>query len=104
MVKKVLYFSSEGYGKLKRKLDENSFEPDSFAKLGYILRDSAQFGLEKGYILYFDVPDEVLTSLLDKLKDIEGFKEIEGEEKQKVIAKINEEEESAASGFGNIFS
>ena len=101
----VFMVEGKDYGKLKTILEGGTLDKDSFATVGYTLRESKAMGLKGGnYILYFRAEDsELAGKLKEKLKPVETAKELEGSEKQDIVSKIQAEEDSAASGFGNIF-
>ncbi len=90
---------------LKKVLEENSFEADSFARNGYVWKESQAVNLAGGsFALYFKTQDEKLAQTLNaRVKAVEGVKELTGADKEKVVSVIKAEEDSAAAGFGNIF-
>ncbi|MCX6767217.1 MAG: hypothetical protein NTY90_00585 [Candidatus Micrarchaeota archaeon] len=127
--------SSEG-AKLKKVVEANPFDRESFTYLGYTLKDSQALGLPAGKLaLYFKTDDAALAAKLkaklfvkaaDKLKEIEAkgpldegkramivkgledgemksVAEVTGEDREKIVKKIAEEQDSAAAGFGSIF-
>ena len=55
----------------------------------------------EGYYCYISGTEDVCNKAKELAKDL--TKIVEGEEKNKVIAKIKSEEEQAAEGFGAIF-
>jgi len=74
----------------------------SFSKLGYILRDGAHFDKNGKQILLVTVHDDKQKEyVVEKLKGI--AEEVTGEEKERIIEKIEEEEEAAEAGFGSLF-
>jgi len=100
----VYFFAAADYGKLKKALEENPYSERSFAHVGYTLRESKGLGLEAGkYVLVFECEDGLARELSEKIKLIESAKELSGTEKAAALAKIKEEEDSAAAGFGSIF-
>lgn len=95
----VYFVEAKNAGKLKKVLEENPYESDSFAKLGYVLK-------EKGgkLFVFFKTEDEALAKkLCEKLKAVEGASEAGGEEKKQLIEEIASEQDSAAHGIGSIF-
>ena len=56
------------------------------------------FGVEGEVVLIVRGPEEIFS--MDIFK---GLKEVEGEEKERIMKKLKEMEESAASGVGLIF-
>ena len=101
----VYMVEGRDYGKLKTIVEGGTLDKDSFATVGYTLRESKAMGLKGGnYILHFRAEDaELAEKLKEKLKPVESAKELDGTEKQDIISKIQAEEDSATSGFGNIF-
>jgi hypothetical protein len=91
--------------KLKLLLSQDSLEKNSFATLGYWLKDSESLGLPAGKIvLCFKAEGEVGKSLFEKLKPLESLVALKEDEMKKAFAKIEEDENAAAGGFGAIFS
>ena len=101
----VYLVDGKDYGRLKAVLEADPIGKQSFATIGYTLRESKSLGLKGGsYAVYFKCEDESLAaSLKEKLRPLESAKELEGPEKQEIISKIQGDEDSAAAGFGNIF-
>lgn len=85
--------------------ESNAFARDSFAFSGYVLKESKAVELAGGnYVVFFSNEDEqVSKSLCKQLEALEGVKRLEGGEAEGVISRIEEEQNQAASGFGNIF-
>ncbi len=87
---------------LKKILEEDPYAEDSFARVGYKIRDGATLEEDKDKVyLYITASADFLKKADEKLKDI--AKPLEGEKAEKIIAKIKKEEESAESGLGSIF-
>ena len=100
----VFLFASSDAGKLKAVLDADSLSENSFARIGYTLRDSKAMGLEAGKnVLCFKCEEAAAKALIEKLKTVPSFAEAKPEEKQKVLAQIAAEEDNAAHGFGTVF-
>lgn len=87
---------------VKKILEAEPYAEDSFARVGYKMRDGTSLGedKEKTY-LYFSASDEFAKKADEKLKDV--AKLLEGEAAEKIIEKIKKEEASAESGLGAIF-
>ncbi len=91
---------------LEQVLAEDPYDKQmSFVGAGYTLKESNAVGLDAGNkIIYFKTElKEVADKLLERLKKITTLKEITKEQKDKIIAQIEKEEENAAVGFGSIF-
>ncbi len=103
---KYLYqFEQKHKKELEALLTKDPYADDSFARLGYVLKESKPLGLKGGFlIVYFKTEDEKLTAkLLTELKSIPSFAEVTPADKETALKSIEAEEENAASGFGTIF-
>lgn len=97
MSETVFFFEKENKGKVEKILKD-----DKISRLSIRIRESRSLGLEKdGFILRLGGPDEVLDYARENLREV--AQELEGEEREKVLQKMREEEDSAASGLGLIF-
>ncbi|MFH0972196.1 MAG: hypothetical protein V1835_06565 [Candidatus Micrarchaeota archaeon] len=105
MQKCVYLVEMKEYGKLKDIVAANPYEKDSFAVVGYTLKDSKAAGMKGGfYVLFFKAEDpELVAKLKEKLNVLLTAKELDGEEREKIISQIEAEEDSAAAGLGSIF-
>ena len=87
---------------LNKILSADPYAEMSFSKMGYTLRDGAHFDKNGKQILLITVPDDKQKEyVMEKLKDL--AEEITGEEKEKIIKKVEEEESAAETGFGSLF-
>jgi len=87
---------------LKPILEADPYAQDSFARVGYKLRDGGSLGEDKGKVfLYISASDDFIKKADEKLKDL--AKPMKGKDEQRIIEKIKAEEESAESGLGSIF-
>ncbi len=100
----IFEFEQKHKKEVESLLAADPYAGDSFARLGYVLKESHSLGLKGGFLmLYFSTPDADLgKKLVEKLKALPN-REVSGEEKQKIMAAIKSEEDNAASGFGAIF-
>lgn len=91
---------------LEAALTADPYADDSFARLGYTLKESQTVGLKGGSVaLYFKCEDASRAEKLKKqIATVPSLKEASDEEKEKVVEAIEKELDSAASGFGSIFS
>ena len=105
-MKFVFSIDGKDYKKLNEVLSSTPYDKDSFSTVGFVMKDRKSLGLENdGYILCFKCEDDAISEkLVARLKVLEKCEELKGEEKEKIIAKIEGEEENAAEGFGAIFS
>jgi hypothetical protein len=91
--------------KLTRVLEAEPYADDSFARAGYVLKESAAVGLPAGkLVVHVKVEDAALGAKLEaKLKAVEGIAALAGADKDKVAATIAAEQDAACSGFGAVF-
>lgn len=103
---KYLYqFEQKVKKELEALLTKDPYADDSFARLGYVLKESKPLGLKGGFlVVYFKTSDEKLANkLLGELKTISTCAELNATDKETCLKTIEAEEENAASGFGTIF-
>ena len=103
---KYLYQFEQKYKKeLETLLTKDPYADDSFARLGYVLKESKPLGLKGGFlVVYFKTEDGNLAkTLLERLKTISTCTEVSTSEKESALKTIEAEEDNAASGFGTIF-
>lgn len=87
---------------LTKILEEDPYAEDSFARVGYKLKEGKVIEQDEGKCyLYIKANEDFIKKAEEKLKDL--VKECEKEVSQKIIDRINEEENQATSGFGDIF-
>ncbi|NIO23309.1 MAG: hypothetical protein GTN38_04770 [Candidatus Aenigmarchaeota archaeon] len=97
-MKAVFFIPSENYSKAKNLV----YSDDLVSRQSINFRESKALGLKKeGYYLEIDGSEEAIKKLAELLKDL--GKEVDKKEKEEVLKKISEQEESAAAGFGSIF-
>lgn len=87
---------------LTKILEVEPYAQDSFARAGYKTKEGAAIGEDKTkFYLYLSADEAFLKKAEEKLKDV-TVRTKEDMEKR-IIALIEKEEESATSGFGDIF-
>ncbi len=97
-MKAVFFIKKENYGKVKDLVSKD----DLISRQSLVFRDNQSLNLkEEGYYLEIEGNDEAIKKAREILKDL--AKELEGEEKEKILETIKNQEESAMSGFGAIF-
>jgi hypothetical protein len=96
----LFYF--EKSKELNNLLALNPYDENSFARVGYTLKDGKSIGEKEGFYVYIKTDEEIGSKLGKKLFEIKGV-EVKGEEKERVLKKINDQEQSAIEGFGSIF-
>lgn len=70
MIESVFAIPSSEYEKLKKVLEANPYEQDSFARVGYTVREAKSLGLDRdGYVLYFKAEEELSKKLVARLKE-----------------------------------
>ncbi len=93
----VFFVDNENLNKVK---DITREEP--IVRQSITFRDNKSLGLEKeGNYLMINGSDEACEEAKNRLSDLAEI--LDGEEKDKIIEKINEMEDSALEGFGGIF-
>lgn len=105
MAEHVFFADKSDEKVLKQVLEKDPYARDSFVQAGYTLRDSSVLGLPAGkFVLYFKCEDsQVGKKLEERLKEVPSAKHAPNDEKAAVIQKINEKEDAAAEGFGQLF-
>ena len=83
-------------------LEADPYAESSFAKKGYKIKEGSVLGQDgKKLYLYFKADEEFLKKAEEKLKGL--VKKTEKKVAGEIIEKLNEEENQATSGFGDIF-
>jgi len=86
----------------KKILEEDPYAEDSFARVGYKLRDGKALEEdEKKTYIYISAPDDFIKKADEKLKDVAEI--LEGDKAKNIIEKIQKEEESVGSGIAKFF-
>lgn len=87
---------------LTKILESDPYAQDSFARVGYRIRDGATLGEDKTKIyVYISSSEDFVKKADERLKEVAGI--VQGENAARIIKKIKEEEEAAESGFGSLF-
>ena len=87
---------------LMKVLEADPYNKDSFARVGYKVKEGASLGEDKDKLyVYLSASEDFIKNADERLKEIAkpAGKEIE----DRVGEKIRKEEEEAESGFGSIF-
>jgi len=101
-MKKVYECESSKRAELMKILEADPYAEDSFARIGYKVKDGTVLGQDKAKIyVYLSANEDFVKKADDKLKEI--VVHCKGDVETAVIKKITEEEESAESGMGAIF-
>ncbi|HLD60128.1 MAG TPA: hypothetical protein VI912_03980 [Candidatus Bilamarchaeaceae archaeon] len=83
-------------------LEADPYEQDSFARIGYKLKDGSSLEEDKTKLyIYFSASNEFLKKADEKLKDL--INKINPVVEKRITEKIEKEEENAESGLGDIF-
>ena len=95
MVKEVFLVSKDN----KSKAEDALKKDDVISRGSITLKEASSLGIEKeGYFIIIDVSEEAMKKAQELLKELaEKY-----EKKDEVLAKIQEQEDSAIEGFGNI--
>ncbi len=97
-------FDAKDLQALKKILEADPYADDSFARAGYVLKESSAVGLPAGkYSVFFKAEDEAAAKFEEKLKQIPSFAKATQEELSKITGAIESEENAATEGFGSIF-
>jgi hypothetical protein len=87
---------------LTKILEADPYAEDSFARVGYKLKDGTVLGEDKAKsYLYIKAAAEFVKKADEKLKDV--AKPVASDVEKRVVEKVLKEEEEAESGFGTIF-
>jgi len=87
---------------LARILEADPYADDSFARVGYKVKDGGVLGEDKAKMyVYISASDGFLKKADERLKDVAAPAPSEVE--KRIIAKIQKEEEDAEGGLGSIF-
>lgn len=102
MMQRVYECESSKKGALTKILETDPYAQDSFARIGYKMKDGAVLGEDKGKVyLYVKADDAFLKKADALLKDVAAHAPAEVE--KRVVEKVLKEEEEAESGLGSIF-
>jgi len=97
-MKAVFFIPSENYSKAKNVI----YSDDVISRQTVNFRESHALGFDKdGYYLEIDGSEESIKRTKEVLDGM--GKEVSEKEKEKIIKKIEEQESSAAQGFGTLF-
>ena len=99
-MKRIYEFDLSKKTELTKILEADPYADDSFARMGYKMRDGATLGEDKTKLyLYISASDECIKKADERLKTISHIPKNEKE----IVTKILAEEENAESGFGSMF-
>ncbi len=97
-MKALFFVPSENYSKARNAVETD----DLISRQTINFRESRALGFDKeGYYLEIDGSEDSISKAREVLE--ETGKEITGNEKDEVLKKIKEQEDSAAEGFGSLF-
>ncbi len=97
-MKAVFFIPAENFSKVKNTV----YEDDLVSRQTINFREARALGFEKdGYYLEIDGSGEAVKKTKELIGDM--GKEVDKKEKEEILKKISEQEESAAQGFGTIF-
>jgi len=101
-MKKVYAFDIAKKAELMQLLESDPYSIDSFARIGYTVREGATLGADKGKIyLYLSADESFVKKAEDRLKHL--LSPLKPEEEKHILEKLLKEEEEAEGGFGSIF-
>ncbi|MEW6036583.1 MAG: hypothetical protein AB1529_08285 [Candidatus Micrarchaeota archaeon] len=101
-MQRVYECENQKKAELTKLLEADPYADDSFARVGYKLKDGAALGEDNGKTyLYMKASDDFIKKADEKLKAI--VKIAPPDVEKRVAEKVVKEEEEAESGFGSIF-
>ena len=101
---KIYKIPNEKLQEAKKVIENSDVTTNKWARNGYTLRDAKILGFQENCnYLYIKALEEFFQKNETQITNIEGITETEGEEFEKVKTKIEEEQDSTASGIGAIF-
>ncbi|MBI5051309.1 hypothetical protein HZC08_00975 [Candidatus Micrarchaeota archaeon] len=101
-MKKVYECDSGKKIELTKILETDPYAEDSFARIGYKLKEGAVIGHDaKKLYIYISAAEDLFKKADEKLKGL--VTRCKEDVEKDIITKITKEEEEAESGFGAIF-
>ena len=101
-MKRVYACESSKKKELMAILEAEPYAEDSFARVGYSIRDGSAIGEDKSKVyVYVSASEEFIKKADERLKEV--AEKLEAEDEKRIAEKIEKEEEEAQSGFGSIF-
>ena len=101
---KIYKIPSDKVRDAKKILENPDVVTNKWARNGYNLRDAKILGFEENaQYLFVEGPEDFFAECEKQITEIEGITIIEGEEFDKVKAKIDEEEAGKMAGIGSFF-
>ncbi|HLC69259.1 MAG TPA: hypothetical protein VJH24_05445 [Candidatus Bilamarchaeaceae archaeon] len=101
-MKRIYAFDLNKKAELLKILEADPYAGDSFARIGYKLREGASLGEDKNKLyLYISADDSFIKKADEKLKPLASA--LKPKDEKHILEKILAEEEAAESGLGNIF-
>jgi hypothetical protein len=83
-------------------LESDPYSEDSFARVGYKLKDGSVIDEDQSKVYVFiSASEDFIKKADERMKDTAEI--LDEEATERIANKIKEEEEAAASGFGDIF-
>ncbi len=84
-------------------LDADPYASDSFARIGYIMREGSILNENRDKVyIYVKSDNSFIKKADERLKDVASV--LTSEDEKRIITKILSEVESAQAGFGSMFS
>lgn len=89
-------------GQMTKILEADPYADDSFARIGYKVKDGAVLGQDKAKVyVYLSTSEEFVKKATEKLKEIAV--RCKPDVEAKIVEQITKEEEAAEGGMGAIF-
>ena len=97
-MKAVFFAGKDNYGQAKNKV----YSDELVSKQSITVRDNAAIGMKKeGYYILIEGEEEAIKHAKEILKGLAD--ELSGKDEEDVLSAIEQQESSAAEGFGAIF-
>lgn len=97
-MKAVFFAGKDNYGQAKSKV----YGDELLSKQSITVRDNAAIGMKKeGYYIMIEGEEEAIKQAKEILKGLAD--QLSGKEEEDVLSAIEQQESSAAEGFGAIF-
>ena len=99
---RVYEFATDKKGEVTKLLEADPYAADSFARVGYRIRDGASLSEDKTKMyIYISAADDFIKKADERLKALAT--PLKADKEKEIVAKIKAEEEAAESGLGSLF-
>ncbi|MFH1221809.1 MAG: hypothetical protein V1492_01855 [Candidatus Micrarchaeota archaeon] len=99
---RVYEFATDKKGDVTKILEAEPYAADSFARVGYRIRDGGSLSEDKTKMyIYISSSEEFVKKADERLKDVATV--LKADVAARIVGKIKAEEEAAESGLGSLF-